>query len=292
MKEYQRIWAGIFKIEPISLETKDLKQNTLFNHTPMTTKFKLKYWNIIVLIAILAVGCKVSSTAQNEKGFKSIFDGKTLNNWEGDAKYWRVENGNLVGEITPETLLKTNSFITWKGGEPADFELKGEFNITEKGNSGINYRSVKLPDIQFALRGYQADIDGNNTYTGQNYEERGRTTLAYRGQITSINPQTSPMTPEEVRKKVQKNAWTELKVTGSLGENEALKTKINKQDWNTFHLVIKGNRLQHYINDILMSDVTDNDLVNGKSKGILGVQVHVGPPMKVQYRNLRIKELK
>jgi hypothetical protein len=292
LKEYQRIWAGIFKIEPIRSETKNLKQNTLFNHTPMTTKFNLKYWNIIVLIAILAVGCKVSSTAQNEKGFKSIFDGKTLNNWEGDAKYWRVENGNLVGEITPETLLKTNSFITWKGGEPADFELKGEFNITEKGNSGINYRSVKLPDIQFALRGYQADIDGNNTYTGQNYEERGRTTLAYRGQITSINPQISPMTPEEVRKKVQKNAWTELKVTGSLGENESLKTKINKQDWNTFHLVIKGNRLQHYINDILMSDVTDNDLVNGKSKGILGVQVHVGPPMKVQYRNLRIKELK
>ena len=78
----------------------------------------------------------------------------------------------------------------------------------------------------------------------------------------------------------------------SLGENEALKTKIIKQDWNTFHLVIKGNRLQHYINDVLMSDVTDNDLVNGKSKGILGVQVHVGPPMKVQYRNLRIKELK
>ncbi len=258
----------------------------------MTTKFNIKYWNIAVLITILAIGCKVSNNAQREKGFKSIFDGKTLNGWEGDTKYWRVENGNLVGEITPETLLKTNSFITWKGSEPADFELKGEFNITEKGNSGINYRSVKLPDIPYALRGYQADIDGNNTYTGQNYEERGRTTLAYRGQITSINPQTGSMTPEEVRKKVQKNAWTEVKVIGSLGENEALKTKINKQDWNTFHLVIKGNRLQHYINDVLMSDVTDNDLVNGKSKGILGVQVHVGPPMKVQYRNLRIKELK
>lgn len=273
-------------------EIEKLKQNSLFNQTSMTTKFNIKPWNIAVLIAILAIGCKVSNTAQSEKGFKSIFDGKTLNGWEGDIKYWRVENGNLVGEITPETLLKTNSFITWKGGEPADFELKGEFNITEKGNSGINYRSVKLPDIQYALRGYQADIDGNNTYTGQNYEERGRTTLAYRGQITSINPQANPMTPEEVRKKVQRNAWTELKVTGSLGENEALKTKINKQDWNTFHLVIKGNRLQHYINDVLMSDVTDNDLINGKSKGILGVQVHVGPPMKVQYRNLRIKELK
>ncbi len=258
----------------------------------MKTKINIKTWNVTILITILAFSCKVSTTAQSEKGFKSIFDGKTLNGWEGDSKYWRVENGNLVGEITPETLLKTNSFITWKGGEPADFELKGEFNITEKGNSGINYRSEKLPDIPYALRGYQADIDGANRYTGQNYEERGRTTLAYRGQITSINSQTSPMTLEEVRKKVQKNAWTELNITGSLGENEALKTKIKGEDWNTFHLVIKGNRLQHYINDILMSDVTDNDLVNGKSKGILGVQVHVGPPMKVQYRNLRIKELK
>ncbi len=245
-----------------------------------------------MILPILLTSYKTSSTAQIEKGFKSIFDGKTLKGWEGDTKYWRVENGNLVGEITPETLLKTNSFITWTGGEPADFELKGEFNISEKGNSGINYRSEKLPDVPYALRGYQADIDGNNTYTGQNYEERGRTTLAYRGQITSINAQTNPMTLEEVRKKVQKNAWTELKITGSLGENEALKTKIKSQDWNSFHPIIKGNRLQHYINDILMSDVTDNDLVNGKSKGILGVQVHVGPPMKVMYRNLRIKELK
>ena len=256
-----------------------------------TTKFNIKPWNIAVLIAILAVGCKVSNTAQSEKGFKSIFDGKTLKGWEGDTKYWRAENGNLVGEITPETLLKTNSFIVWQGGSPADFELKGEFNITEKGNSGINYRSEMLADIPHAMRGYQADIDGANRYTGQNYEERGRTTLAYRGQITTINPQTGIWKPEDVRAKVQKNAWTELKVTGSLGENEALKTKIKSEDWNTFHLVIKGNRLQHYINDVLMSDVTDNDMVNGKSKGMIGVQVHVGPPMKVMYRNLRLKTL-
>ena len=258
----------------------------------MTTKFNIKILNIAWLISILVVGCKVSSTGQSEKNFKSIFDGKTLNGWEGDSKYWRVENGNLVGEITPETLLKTNSFITWKGGEPADFELKGEFNITEKGNSGINYRSEKLPDIPYALRGYQADIDGANRYTGQNYEERGRTTLAYRGQITSINSQSGIWKAEDIKAKVQKNAWTELKITGSLGENEALKTKIKSQDWNSFHLIIKGNHLQHYINGVLMSDVTDNDAVNGKSKGILGVQVHVGPPMKVQYRNLRLKELK
>jgi hypothetical protein len=243
-------------------------------------------------IAAIVFSCKTSNVAQNsEKGFNSIFDGKSLKGWSGDTKYWRVENGNIVGEITPETLLKTNSFLTWQGGEPADFELKAEFNITEKGNSGINYRSVVFPDAPNALKGYQADIDGANRYTGQNYEERGRTTLAYRGQITEINAQNGSMTPEQVRAKVSKNAWTELKVTGSLGENEALKTKIKAEDWNEIHLVVKGNRLQHYVNGVLMSDVTDNDVVNGKSKGHLGVQVHVGPPMKVQYRNIRIKNL-
>ena len=260
--------------------------------TSMKSKNKSIYGQIILLIFIISMGCKVSTSNPNkEKGFVNIFDGKTLNNWEGDPTYWRVENGNLVGEITPQTLLKTNSFIIWKGGEPANFELKGEFNITEKGNSGINYRSEKLTDVPYALKGYQADIDGANRYTGQNYEERGRTTLAYRGQITSVNPQTGNWKPEDVRAKVKNNAWSDLKVTGSLGNTDSLKTKIKSQDWNSFHLIVKGNHLQHYINGILMSDVMDNDVINGKSKGIIGVQVHVGPPMKVEYRNLRLKEL-
>ena len=258
----------------------------------MKLKTKSSYWQIGLLIFIISINFKISIFGQNkEKGFVNIFNGKTLNNWEGDPIYWRVENGNLVGEITPQTLLKTNSFITWKGGEPANFELKGEVNITEKGNSGINYRSEKLPDVPFALKGYQADIDGANRYTGQNYEERGRTTLAYRGQITNINPQSGSMKPEDVRAKVKNNAWSDLKIIGTLGSSDSLKTKIKNQDWNSFHLIVKGNRLQHFINDILMSDVTDNDAVNGKLKGILGVQVHVGPPMKVQYRNLRLKQL-
>lgn len=250
------------------------------------------YWQIGLSILLISISCKVSNSSQNgEKGFTSIFDGKTLNNWEGNPTYWRVENGNLVGEITPKTLLKTNSFIIWKGGEPANFELKGEFNITEKGNSGINYRSEKLSDFPFALKGYQADIDGANQYTGQNFEERGRTTLAYRGQITSINSQPNGMKSEEVKAKVKNNAWSDLKIIGNLGSSDSLKMKIKNQDWNSFHLIIKGNRLQHYVNGILMSDVTDNDVVNGKLKGLIGVQVHVGPPMKVQYKNLRLKQL-
>ena len=245
---------------------------------------------LIPLFIILA-GYKMADTNDiKQKGFVQIFDGKTLNGWEGDPAYWRVENGSIVGEITPATLLKRNSFLIWRGGMPADFELTLEFKITKAGNSGINYRSEELKDIPYALKGYQLDIDGANRYTGQNYEERGRTTLAYRGQKTIIKAQNAENATGTVQSKIKNNAWTDLSVSGSLGESEALLKKINSEDWNTSRLVAKGNRLKHYINGVLMSDVTDNDTINGKSKGMLGMQVHVGPPMKVEYRKIMIKQ--
>lgn len=257
---------------------------------------KLKYFTLLCLIVPL-LGIYQRSDAQtdlkSEKGFKKIFDGKTLNGWEGDPVYWKVENGTLVGEITPETILKRNTFIIYRKDQPADFEFKCEVKITPKGNTGINYRSVELlPDLPFAMRGYQADIDGANTYTGQNYEERGRTTLAYRGEVVSINEQSDPSLYENVRSKTQKNAWIDRKVTGSLGHSDSLKLNLKSEDWNEVHIIAKGNRMQHYVNGVLMSDITDLDLINGKTAGSIGVQVHVGPPMRVEYRNIRLKKIK
>lgn len=244
-----------------------------------------------LLLLLILISCKTHSlNNQNKSGFVKIFDGKTLNGWEGDPTYWRVENGNLVGEITPTTLLKRNSFIIWRGGTPGDFELTLDFRITKTGNSGINYRSEELKDMPYALKGYQADIDGANRYTGQNYEERGRTTLAYRGQKVMIKAQNELAVSGSLQSKIKNNAWTETTITGSLGNSDSLKSNIKSEDWNECRLIVKGNRLQHYINGILMSDVTDNDKVNGKLKGLLGVQVHVGPPMKVEYRNIMIKQ--
>lgn len=240
----------------------------------------------LLLATLLTSG---SCVAQSKGKFVQLFDGKTLKGWKGDPTYWRVENGCLVGEIKPDKLLQTNSFIVWQGGEPADFELILEVRIASTGNSGINYRSYQLTDVPYALAGYQADIDGKNRYTGQNYEERGRTTLAYRGQKTEINPLEKP--GATLRDDVKNNAWTGLKVTESLGNIDSLKTHIKSEDWNEVHLIIKGNRLQHFVNGVLMSDVTDNDTANRKMKGLIGVQVHVGPPMKVEFRNIRLKEL-
>lgn len=231
-----------------------------------------------------------SADSVAEPEFVSIFNGTSLDGWEGDTTYWRAENGSLIGEVTPQTLLKTNTFIVWKGGTPGDFELKLEFKIAEAGNSGINYRSEALTDIPHALRGYQADIDGKINYTGQNYEERGRTTLAYRGEVVTVHSQDNPSDPESFKATLKNNAWLKRDVTGSLGSSDSLKSFIKTGDWNSCHIIAKGNRLQHYINDILMSDVTDDDSANRKMSGLLGVQVHVGPPMTVEYRNILLKQ--
>ena len=267
---------------------------------PNKRNIKLLLIELFVLIIIITVGTAFTGVEdmesadeqqKTEKGFKQIFDGKTLNNWNGDPTYWSVRDNCLLGEVTPSTLLKANTFIIWEGGQPSDFELKTEFRITESGNSGINYRSEKIQDMPYALRGYQADIDGRNRYTGQNYEEKKRTTLAYRGEKVIVTAQQNPDEPGSLRANVAKNCWQSREVVKKLGEEEELKAFINAGDWNECHLIVKGNRLKHYINGKLMSDVIDKDQVNGKSSGFLGVQVHVGPPMKVEYRNIRIKEL-
>ena len=209
----------------------------------------------------------------DETGYETIFDGKTLNGWEGDPKYWRVENGCLVGEVTPETLLKQNSFIIWRGGVTKDFELKVEYRISAQGNSGINYRSVQIEGQPYLMRGYQADIEGRERYTGQNYEERGRTFLALRGQIVHIREGHKP------------------EIIGSVGDSKELQTFVKQEDWNEYHLIVRGNVLIHILNGHLMSEVIDDDTPNRRFDGLLGVQVHVGPPMKIEYRNFRIKKL-
>lgn len=209
---------------------------------------------------------------EDEIGFVSIFDGESLLNWEGDSLYWYVENGNIVGEVTPETILQRNSFLIWRGGTTGDFELKLDYKISAQGNSGINYRSFEVEGVPFALKGYQFDIDGEGIWTGQNYEERGRQFLALRGQIT----------------KIDNNA--KVYEVGSVGDKNNLFNFIKQDDWNECHLIIRGSTLIHIINSQIMSVVIDDDISHRKREGLLGVQVHVGPPMKIEYRNIRIKK--
>ncbi|WP_367871559.1 DUF1080 domain-containing protein [Luteolibacter sp. Populi] len=231
------------------------------------------------MLSLKRIGCLFLATsallsAAPEDGFEPIFDG-TLKNWEGDPTYWRAENGTLIGEVKPETLLKKNSFIIWRGGELGNFELKLEYRVSAQGNSGINYRSIQAPDpeTKWAMQGYQADIDGQDQWSGQNYEERGRTFLAYRGQSVLLKPGQKP------------------EIVEVLGDRAELQKSVKKEDWNEVHLVIRGNHLQHFTNGVLMAEVKDEDPEKRRMTGLLGVQVHVGPPMKIEYRNIRVKKL-
>lgn len=228
---------------------------------------------LLLLINSFTVCTCFAQETGNETGFTKIFNGHNLEGWEGDPVYWRVENGCMVGEVTPATILKRNSFIIWKGGLTEDFELKVDYRVSTHGNSGINYRSTVIDSLPYALKGYQADIDGEDNLTGQNYEERGREFLALRGQRVVVDESKQPT------------------VVAQLGDKDSLQRFIKKEDWNRYRLVVQGSRMLHYVNNVLMSDVTDNDLLHRRFKGLLGVQVHVGPPMKIEYKNLMYKKL-
>jgi len=206
-------------------------------------------------------------------GFESIFDGKTLKDWDGNPDYWRAENNSIVGETTADKPLQVNTFMIWRGGQPKDFELKVEFRVNST-NSGIQYRSVELPEAgKWVMKGYQCDIDANNQFTGQLYEERGRGFLAMRGQSTYIQEDKKP------------------RVVSSLGDPDQLKEFIKAGDWNQVHVIARGNMLIHILNGHMMSLAIDDDTRQRSMGGLIGLQLHRGAPMKVEFRNFWLKKL-
>ena len=214
------------------------------------------------------------------EGFVPLFDGKTLAGWDGDPTFWRVENGIIVGETTPEKVVKVNNFLIWRGGTVKDFELKVEFRLGGT-NSGIQYRSVELPDIgRWILKGYQADMDFGEAFVGNVHDERGRSpvgeghvVLSRRGQITRIV------------------GGPKYKLVGTIGDSTSLRGAMNVNGWNQYHIIARGPVLMHLINGQLMAVAIDEDTKNAKAEGLLGFQMHVGPPFKVEYRNILYRKV-
>ena len=207
---------------------------------------------------------------EDHTDFEAIFDGKTLKGWDGDPEVWRIENDTIVGQSTTEKPLKVNTFLVYRGSQPGDFELKVDYRINST-NSGVQYRSVELPDVgKWVLKGYQADIDFDNRFTGQLYEERGRGFMAMRGQVTHITP-------------------GKKRIIANLRSGDELKAAIKNNDWNTLHIIARGNRLTHILNGHLMAEALDDDPAGRAMSGLIGFQMHTGPPMKVEYRNIWLK---
>lgn len=211
-----------------------------------------------------------------ETGFKPIFDGKSLDGWDCDTDFWRVEDGAIVGESKLDHQPKQNIFCIWKGGQPGDFELRLQYRMTgtNDGNSGIQYRSIERPDVaKWVLQGYQADIDLKQTFTGQIYEERGRGFVALRGQLAYIANGKKPA------------------MVGSVGDNAQLKGLIKENDWNDVDIIARGNTVIQLFNGRVMSALIDDDTAGRKMQGEIGIQLHRLPnaAMKMETRNIRLK---
>jgi hypothetical protein len=234
----------------------------------------------------------------NNTGFRQIFDGTSLDGWDGDPTFWRIEGGAIVGETTAEKPITENSFIIWRGGRTADFDLKLEFRMNA-GNSGVQYRSrqivpggVEKVTGRWVLAGYQADIDFNNQYTGMLYEERGRGFLAPRGQFNYMGGNQPPATARGAEPPTPAPGTT-FGVRGQLGalnSSDALRAQIKQNDWNQFQVVARGNVVIHVLNGHVTALFVDDDTAGRALDGLLGLQIHTGPPMKVEFRNIYIRQ--
>ena len=209
-----------------------------------------------------------------------LFNGKDLTGWEGVSSLWSVKDGAITGQTTAANPTKGNTFLIWKGGDVADFELTFQYKITgdddkKSGNSGVQYRSKIVDPANFVLSGYQADFETGTTYSGILYEEKARGILAQRGQQVTLTSSTDPTKPT-------------ITVTGETGKSADIQAAIKQGDWNDYKIIAKGGHLQHYINGKLTVDVKD-ETKEGAKAGVLGLQLHAGPPMTVQFKNLAMK---
>lgn len=215
----------------------------------------------------------------NEAGFKSIFNGKDLEGWDGNRDLWFVRDGAITGQTTPEHPAKINTFLVWTNGTVADFELRCSFKLVPNNsegfaNSGIQYRSKVMIPASWTVGGYQADMEAGPTYTGILYEERcPRGIMALRGE------------------KVLWDKEGKKHVLGSVGSAAEIEGSLKKGDWNDYVIVAKGNHLQQWVNGHQTIDVTDETEGQAASSGILALQLHVGQPFTVQFKKIRLKKL-
>ena len=220
--------------------------------------------------AFLAAALNVTRRQLGEQGFKPMFDGVALSQWKGGDGFWQVKDGLLQAQSSLEKVCKKQCHLIWTGGQPGNFEMRCEFKLSPEANSGIQIRAA---DQEFGDSGYQADMNGGGNYVGYLYHpkqhlvgERGaKVTLAADG-----------------KKTVERFADAK-----ELGDKV-----FKKDDWNEYTVIAKGPTVSLFVNGMKTCELTDARPDMMPKRGCITLQMHPGPPMKIQFRNLRIKELK
>jgi len=243
----------------------------------------------VVLVAILA-GTAAAETKETKcpaggtDGYVSIFNGKDLTGWDGLADFWSVKDGVIRGQTTKEKPTRGNTFCIWRGGKNKgllkNFGLKLKFRI-QNGNSGVQYRSFVLNPKRnkYRVAGYQAEVENNPGKVGFLYDEARRAWLVNVGDIMELNV---------VDGKLKKQ------VVGKVADKDALiKAGYYKnKDWNEYTIICRGNHIIHYLNGYQTVELIDNDEKRRTLEGRIALQIHSGPPMIVEFKDIKIKEFK
>ncbi len=236
-------------------------------------------------IRLLAASCAAAISLGSNAAFATaetpLFNGEDLSGWSGDPGVWSVEDGVIIGKTHADKPIGHNTFLIWEGGEPGDFELTLKFKMIPGDerrytNSGIQYRSRIIDADKWIVGGYQADIEYGERYSGILFEERGRGILAQRGQKVVLTQSAEPNKPN-------------IEVTGTLGDAAELQALINRDGWNDYRVVARGNHFQHIINGRLMADITD-ETAEAADKGVIALQVHSGPPMEIRFKDIVLRQ--
>jgi hypothetical protein len=235
-----------------------------------------------LILAFLTVNSQSAFADDSSQGWISIFNGKDLNGWDGDPRFWSVKDGAIHGETTPDNPTRGNTFIVWRDGQLKDFELKIKFRLLS-GTSGVQYRSKEVE--KWVIGGYQAEVINNPEMVGFLYHERGRGWLVNVGDLMVID--------ENGEKEVISNVSD---------AKELIKANFYKEeDWNEYHIIARGNHLIHYLNGYKTMELIDNDRLTNPSdpkdlrgsarQGLLALQLHAGDPMVVEFKDIRVKNL-
>ena len=225
---------------------------------------------LLLAPVVLADDCPPLGDASLAGGTATVlFDGETLDGWRGRDDLWSVQDGQIVGQTSDDDPIEGNTFLIYQDNIAGDFELTLQYKI-ESGNSGIQYRSRVVDEDAFVVSGYQADIDSTGKFTGIVYEEKARGILATRGQSVAIFADGE-------------------KTTESFGKPEEIAMGIHDGEWNDYRVLVRGPQVEQYINEALTARVLDGEAGKSAACGVIALQLHRGPAMKVRFKNVTLR---
>lgn len=234
----------------------------------MQTIFRTAAAVFVLLLPLTLL--QAAEEKKDKDGFVSIFNGKNLDGWAGLEDAWKVQDGSIVGESTPEKPCKASHYLYWTEKEPGDFHLKLKFRLRGDGaNSGIQFRSEKRPN--WDTYGYQADMDDSLQWTGALFHHK-RAAVAERGCENTIDPDGTVHTQR-------------------FAEAAELIKAYKPNEWNEYEVIAKGSEITLKINGKTMCKADDRHAQDSAKSGIIALQMHQGPPMKVEFKDIKIKLL-